>query len=304
MEQNIKSSEDQPQQKPKHMGWYVVAFLDLLGQQDILNKMTMLPNVENQDEVADFKNKVTEMYRPLYGLKSFFKASIKPFLEGGVKETSFQPFEQDILKQFRSTPVIYRHFSDSLIVHIPLRNDLGKFQCHAIYGVLAATAATFLSCLVHSWSIRGGIELGLAMDIEEGEIYGPALARAYRLESRIAQYPRIVIGEELIRYLQAVVAGQQAASAEEKAHAGFAKRSLGLLAVDDDGCTFLDWLGTDIRSSFQQHPDLVRNAYNFIIQEAIKYKEARNSKLGFRYTLLRNYVESRLPDWEVDLQSE
>jgi hypothetical protein len=300
---NAKTAEEQKTRAPKHIAWYVVAFLDLLGQQDMFRNMTALPNVENPEEVAAFKQKVAELYRPLYGLETFFKASIKPFIEGGGDEMAFLPLEQEILKQFRSTPVFYRHFSDSLIVHIPLRNDIGRFQCHAIYGVLAATAATFLSCLVHSWAIRGGIELGLAMDIEEGEVYGPALARAYRLESRVAQYPRIVIGEELVRYLQIVV-GQQAVTAEEKAHAGFAARSLGLLAVDDDGCTFLDWLGSDIRSTFQKHSEVVRTAYNFIIQESVKHKEARNSKLGFRYTLLRNYVESRLPDWGIGLQSE
>lgn len=302
MNPNANRAEENKPKGPRHMAWYVVAFLDLLGQQDVLNKITALPNVENREEVAAFKEKVAELYSPLYGLETFFKASIKPFKEGSVNKTAFLPSEQELLKQFRSTPVFYRHFSDSLIVHIPLSNDTGKFQCHAIYGVLAATAVTFLSCLVHSWVIRGGIELGLAMDIEEGEVYGPALAKAYRLESRVAQYPRVVIGEELVDYLQ-MVAGQEV-SIEEKAHARVAERSLGLLSVDDDGCTFLDWLGSDIRSSFQKRDELVRTAYDFIIQESIKHKEARNSKLGFRYTLLRNYVESRLSDWGIHIQSE
>ncbi len=144
------------------------------------------------------------------------------------------------------------------------------------------------------------------MDIEEGEIYGPALARAYNLESRIAQYPRIVIGEELIRYLQmiAMIAEHQEPTGEEKAHAEFAAKSMGLLAVDDDGRTFLDWLGSDIRNAFQQDTGLVLRAYDFIIQESIKHKGDRNSKLGFRYTLLRNYIESRLPAWGISLQYE
>jgi hypothetical protein len=303
MNMDAQGAEDQTSQKEKHIGWHVVAFLDLLGQQDTLRKLTALPDIENQEEVAAFKQKVGELYKPLYALQTFFKASIKPFIEGSIDETVLLPSERELLQQFRSTPIFYRHFSDSLIVHIPLRNDIGKFQCRAIYSVLAATAATFLSCMVHSWAIRGGIELGLAMDIGEGEIYGPALARAYKLESRVAQYPRIVIGEELIRYLQ-MVAGNQALTVEEKAHAEIAAKSLGLLAVDDDGCTFLDWLGSGIRTAFQQHTELVHSAYNFIIQESIKHKEDRNSKLGFRYSLLRNYVESRLQDWGFSLQSE
>ncbi len=299
---DTQRTKDQMTQQEKHIGWHVVAFLDLLGQQDTLRKITALPNVEKQDEVDDFKRKIGELYRPLYALKTFFEGSVKPFIEGSINETGLTATEQELLKQFRSTPIFYRHFSDSLIVHIPLRNDLGKFQCRAIYSVLAATASTFLSCMSNGWAIRGGIELGLAMDIDDGEIYGPALARAHTLESRVAGYPRIVVGEELIRYLQ-IVAGNQPSTAEERVNAFLAKKSLRLLSVDDDGCTFIDWLGDDMRASFQ-HTGILQGAYNFIIQESITHKENRDSKLGFRYTLLRNYVESRLPDWGLSLQSE
>jgi hypothetical protein len=300
---DTQTVEGQAQEKDRFIGWHVVAFLDLLGQQDALSKITALPNVENEEDVATFKQKVTELYRPLYALETFFKAGIRPFIAEGTHERQLPSFEQELLKQFRSTPVFYRQFSDSLIVHVPIRNDLGKFQCHTIYGVLIATAVTVLSCLVHSWVIRGGIDLGLAMDIKDGELYGPALARAHRLESRVAQYPRIVVGEELVQYLRMVQA-QKVTTPDEAAHAGLATRSLGLLAVDDDGFTFLDWLGRDMRNSFQERRELVVNAYNFIIQECNKHKEKRNSKLGFRYSLLRNYVESRLPEWGIAFQSE
>jgi hypothetical protein len=39
-----------------------------------------------------------------------------------------------------------------------------------------------------------------------GEIYGTALERAYDLESEVAKYPRIVIGDELSKYLNSVLA--------------------------------------------------------------------------------------------------
>ncbi len=152
-----QGAKAQTSQKEKYIGWHVVAFLDLLGQQDTLRKLTALPNIENQEEVAAFKQKVGELYRPLYALQTFFKASIKPLMEGSIDETALLPSERELLQQFRSTPILYRHFSDSLIVNIPLRDDMGKFQCRAIYSVLAATASTFLSCMVHSWAIRGGM---------------------------------------------------------------------------------------------------------------------------------------------------
>jgi hypothetical protein len=151
------------------------------------------------------------------------------------------------------------------------------------------------------WAIRGGIELGLAMDIDDTEVYGPAIARAYTLESKVAQYPRIVIGEELIRYLYEI-AGHAATTGEEKAHAKLAERSLNMFVVDDDGQTFLDYLGAEIQSVMSK--EMIQNAYNFTIQESIKHKECKNSKLGFRYTLLRNYFESRISKWEINVQTE
>jgi len=49
--------------------------------------------------------------------------------------------------------------------------------------------------------LRGGIDVGLATEIGPGEIYGTALERAYVLKSKEAEYQRIVIGDELCRYL-------------------------------------------------------------------------------------------------------
>lgn len=274
-----QETEGKTSQKNESFGWYVVAFLDLLGQQDALHKLNALPNMENQVEVDAFKQNVSNSTNPLYALESFFKVAIKSFMEGTLDESMLLPPQQELLRQLRSTPIFYRTFSDSLIVHIPFSKDISKFECRAIYSVLAATAATFLSCMVHSYAIRGGIELGLAWTLKEGEIYGPALARAHNLESKIAQYPRIVIGEELISFLK-VVEGQQAVTAEEKAHAYCATKSKELLAIDDDGHTFLDWLGLgkDIRTGFQQRRELVVKAYDFINRESINTKKTETPR--------------------------
>jgi hypothetical protein len=299
----VQGAESQTNKKEKRISWHVVAFLDLLGQQDKLRKLTALPNMENPDEVATFKQEVSDLYRPLYALQTFFNTSIKPWTEATTNENSIMPFERELIQQFQSTPIFYRRISDSLIINIPLHNDIGKFPCRAIFGLLIATAATFFSCMVHSFAIRGGIDLGLGMDIEEGESYGPALARAHNLESRIAQYPRIVIGEELNRYLEAI-ATNQSLKIEDKAHAMFASKSRELIVDDEDGNRILDWLGTLYRTSFQHPVEQALKVYNFIIQESSKYKEVRNSKLAFRYTLLRNYAEYRLPDWGINFKSE
>lgn len=169
---------------------------------------------------------------------------------------------------------------------------------------MAAPAITFLSCISMGWPIHGGIDLSLAMDIDDNELYGPAIARAYTIESKIAFYPRIVIGDELIRYLNAITSNQTK-TAGEIAHAKFAATALNFLAQDDDGNAFLDYLGDDIRNTLSDQATLkvVKTAHEFVIKKSIEYKECRNSKLGFRYTLLRNYFESRLPRWGPSILS-
>ena len=47
--------------------------------------------------------------------------------------------------------------------------------------------------------------MGIAIDVGEGEVYGHALAEALRLESKVAQYPGIAVGEKLISPLNDAV---------------------------------------------------------------------------------------------------
>jgi hypothetical protein len=155
------------------------------------------------------------------------------------------------------------------------------------------------------WVIRGGIEVGLAMDIDKDEVYGPALAWAYSLESRVANYPRIVVGESLTRYLQDI-ASLSPSTKEVMLNSSLAVKALNILKVDDDGNTFLDYLAEDVRNVMilPEQTHVVQKAYDFVIQESNRHKEEKNTKLGFRYSLLRNYFESRLPIWGISLQSE
>ncbi len=295
-----QESLNETDQQQKYLGWHVVSILDLLGQQEALRSITALPNRNNQEELAEFKSKVEGFYKPFYAVRKFFTDSIQIF-QTGKDISQLPPEQQDFLKAFRNSPIFLRHFSDSLIAHVPLNRDISKFPCRAIYGVLAATAQTMVSCLANKMALRGGIELGIAMNLDENEIYGPALARAHTLESKIAQYPRILIGDELVRYLHAV-AEQEPGSSEARVNIGLAEKCKELVMVDDDGQMFLDYLGVHFRNLLQHLPiskEAVQMAYNFVIEQSIKHRENRNSKLGFRYTLLRNYFESRLAIWDI-----
>ena len=71
-----------------------------------------------------------------------------------------------------------------------------------VYSALTSAASSFLTMLAQGQAIRGGIDVGIAVELSEQEIYGSALSRAYELESNTAHYPRIVLWEELVKYIQ------------------------------------------------------------------------------------------------------
>ena len=105
--------------------------------------------------------------------------------------------------------------------------------------LLEAAAAAWLSSLADDIPIRGGVEIGTAAQIGENEVYGPALVKAYRLESKVAGGPRIVVGEQLVATLESA---QPAADPDFWETAETAQYCRSLLRKDTDGQTILDVL--------------------------------------------------------------
>jgi hypothetical protein len=92
----------------------------------------------------------------------------------------------------------------------------------AVYALLQSCAGVFLACLSQGFICRGGIEVGIAGEFFQNEIYGPALYQAHRLESVEAQYPRIVVGLELYRFITTVINYSQTVR-QKRSRSRFAK---------------------------------------------------------------------------------
>ncbi len=139
------------------------------------------------------------------------------------------------------------------------------------------------------------------MEISKKEIYGAALARAYSLESNQAQYPRIVLGPELIDYLH-YTASQNPENVQSAISKRISERCLDLITIDDDGLPILDYLGETLKISIANKfdRDVVLKAYHNVLKYSSTYQKEQNSKLAFRYSNLRNYFDARLEVWFED----
>lgn len=144
--------------------------------------------------------------------------------------------------------------------------------------------------------IRGGIEIAWGMELHPGELYGPAVARAYELESEVAEYPRIVVGPETVRFLQGHAANP-AEDAFSQADREFASLCLDMLVQDTDGHWFLHYLGDKFQFAITrgQHERLYEAARKFVHDQLEAHRQQRNSKLAFRYAHLLLYFDAHLP---------
>ena len=125
----------------------------------------------------------------------------------------------------------------------------------------------------------------MATEIAEGEIYGTALERAYLLESKRAKYPRIVIGEELWRYLSvALVEFEKRGTPGGKALKAIVQKMMQLVSTDTDGERMLDYMGTGIAEPMKpgEAKTMVQPAYDFVVDGQERLLSMDDRKLGRR----------------------
>jgi len=278
------------------LGHYLVAFLDVLGQRDRFRGLKIPINAEEEDEVK-------EVLRQTAG----FVAELRT-----VFQMQFEVFEAGALNMRRHTKEPLRPnftgFSDSFVTSVPLREEGYELvPVVTVFSALSAACIVMLTALASKHPLRGGIDVGLATEIAPGEIYGAALERAYLLECRVAKYPRLVIGDELWRYLEAMLAHfENQTTPVSKAIMAIVKKTLQMIATDTDGQRILDYLGpVAVENARPDHGQLmVQPAYNFVLAEHNRMLEKGDPELIGRYVLLRSYFESRLASWGVEVKSD
>lgn len=110
--------------------------------------------------------------------------------------------------QVRTEPsILVQQFSDSILRIVPLANKLLKNGSVRPLDVLSEIvhegidlSCAQLSLLEEGITVRGGFTLG-DLHWEGKEVFGPALVRAYDLQTDLAHYPRIVVDSEITQRL-------------------------------------------------------------------------------------------------------
>lgn len=150
------------------LGHYLVIYLDVLGQS---NKLQKFQSVNCQDAAQELQQVLKETVGWILRLRKLFKQQ-------------FESFESNLTNVKRITNESmtprFMGFSDSFVVFVPLFNNQVELTPFVrIASALSATAIIMLFSFSSGHAIRGGIDVGLAVEIGPNEIYGAALEHAY-----------------------------------------------------------------------------------------------------------------------------
>lgn len=171
-----------------------------------------------------------------------------------------------------------------------------------VHRLLEESMTLWLITLALQHPMRGGIEFGIGLQWGENEVYGDALSEAYRLESKLAERPRILVGKRCVKFLRDV--------RDSKEHDGkWARKCLSMLR-EDGTHTMVDTLGNEmlkichrnahLRSLFVVAHKFVREQLRHVEDSGDKCPDA--PKLVERYRKLLDYFEEYAPRWRSEFR--
>lgn len=283
---------------------YAAAFIDILGQRNELARFPRLPDTSDEKAMAEFKKVLKGTVGAVDGLSKHIQTFFEAYSKNAVGSYIPEPL-RPAFDQFSVMEIHFQRFSDGLFLYVPLAFDKIPVPIRAVFGLLTACGMASLIGLAAKRPVRGGIEVGWGVEYHPEELYGSVVARAYELESKVARYPRFVVGDQLAEYIRAAELNRaQGIPAEMgRAFAAYCRR---MLTVDDDGYPLVDYLGETFREVVgnDMTRDAIKNAYDFVLHQSVHWKEQRNTELAFRYSLLRDYFHARLPAWGINPRDE
>jgi len=283
-------------------GMHLVAYLDLLGQAAELDRIRTVPTTDaEKQEVAKIINRSALR---VYEIRSYFykfrdDLTTKRDTPEVVKR--LPAAAQEAFERSRYPTLRQIGFSDTFVVSVPVGrhypSDHAFRSLNSVWVALVAIGGVSLLAASRGIPLRGGVTVGTGVDIFENEVYGPALLDAYRLESEVAQYPRVVVGAAL---LDDLLAAANNPNPPDAMVTDLAKRCLGLICRSpDDSLPMINPLSSSVLNLPTDNGgtwnELWPLASSWAHSEANRFAAERNYKLWPRYERLARYYDAYAP---------
>lgn len=294
-----------PDQQVGSVGYWAVAYLDLLGYRGLLRVADVYPLPA---DAAGKEALIEKAVRPYKFRRRFFDG-IRVFQDGahsGPPDPALAQLPrsfQDLAQRWRSVRIKTYAVGDFVAMEMALSPDLQHFPPRALDTVLTAICAISLMQL---WAggddlndtlpLRGGVDVGVGAEIDS-ELYSAALAKAVELEEH-ADVPRVLAGERLLAYVESMAQTPEDDDLTTDYVRDLAIGLRGFIAIDpDDGKAFVDFLGERFRDRASVPAGQVEAAWRFVQKALAAF--ADNPKLLPKYQWLDRYFRSRLHLWGI-----
>lgn len=279
------------------LSYYAVAFIDLLGQSEALGKLKGMPRTDEERKAAE--EAMAKTGRLIRQMRDRFTEIVERGSKTPPPNVPPERYEQ--FQKFSNPRLFQMGFSDSFVVAMQLPEDIKEpvdlaQAANGIFQMLSGLAGLSLVALSSGIPLRGGVDLSLGMDVFPDEVYGPALLNAYRLESQVANYPRIVLSRSLLGFL-IFASNLQSDEPWFQLAESMARACRPLVREDYDGYYVLHPLSPMIREAIKKHDFDNRwgHARAWITDEINRFSAAGDEKHRSRYVQLARYFDAHRP---------
>lgn len=245
---------------------YLISYLDVLGMKDLLNE-----SGEDANKVAEVLGHFRDFSTPMDDQKKLWKSA-------------------------------FVNFSDLGLRILPILTDANlKYQLGCFFHEVMDLGYIQVNLVNRGILVRGGLTLGYLCH-KKGLVFGPGLVEAHHLESKLAQFPRIIVSDTAIEALKEapVLRGEGNSFQEEMS---YLKK---FLRKDEDGLWFLDYLAIirSERDTDQQYAQFLERHKALIEKQRCEvaalprgeYRRNRQQKLKWLIQLHRHHIAELDPD--------
>lgn len=280
-------------------GYYAVAFLDPLGQTEVLNKLDELYDPPNIGE--EFIGVAKKTFGTIMWLRETARSTFGEFQEVWptfIDRSSLTPDQEAALEEFKAAPVEVDQCGDAIACHTRLASSQGVLTVHGVYALIMTAGSMLTAALAGRQPIRGAVEIGVSAKLPDGDLYGAALSRAHYLESKEAINPRILVGPNLMDYLNWVIHAEDD-DLIMRLNKALTKQIKSVIFVDKDGRRVVDHLGKAFAqfAKDDRHRSVFLAADAFVKEQFEKFNTGEAEGLCAKYAYLKSYFDSRRQYW-------
>ncbi len=276
---------------------YVVGFFDILGHSDSLNALRTLP--ETAAEVSEYRHAVARSIGTVRGFRRLFRTAFESFRDAEVVLPAGPELPNGLaeqVKHFRNLHLTFQGFGDTVVVFFPAHLEDRGFATISIQWLLYTLGTLMCPLLASGVPVRGAIEFGVGAEVFEGEIHGPVLADVYRMESKEAKYPRVLIGDGLWDFIKSI-ASIDPTDVQKQIAKYAAAQCLSVITQDDfDQRPVLNHVAGHVRNlrkdGGKSFDAAVDGAVAFAEREEGRFRRMKNEELAARYSQLAKFVRA------------